>query len=160
MIAEVVIGKPVRTAAGPVVHALLSFVVVAIFFGWTMRFLLAGRVPWHFVIRPAVVTAVLWFGLSLFSSVYFSSVVISDSRQYGTIGVVFTFLTWFILIGGVIVLGTAGGAVWQQRPDVGSGPIPTNRPNHADEDGDRRRVPCRRAIQLRISSPTTTLRTG
>ena len=33
----------------------------------------------------------------------------------GAIGVVFTFLTWFILIGGVIVLGAAVGAVWQQR---------------------------------------------
>jgi hypothetical protein len=54
LIAEVVVGKPVRTAAGPVIHALLSFVVVAFFFAWTMRFLLAGRVPWHFVIRPAL----------------------------------------------------------------------------------------------------------
>jgi membrane protein len=115
LIAEVVIGKPVRTAAGPVVHALLSFVVVAIFFGWTMRFLLAGRVPWHLLIRPALVTALLWLALSLFSSIYFSSVIISDSSLYGTIGVVFTFLTWFMLVGGVIVLGAACGAVWQER---------------------------------------------
>ena len=122
LIAEVVIGKPVRTAAGPVVKALLSFVVVAIFFGWTMRFLLAGRVPWRVVIRPALVTALLWLGLSIFSSLYFSSVVVSDSRQYGTIGVVFTFLTWFILIGGVIVLGTACGAVWQKRRGQGALP--------------------------------------
>ena len=44
-----------------------------------------------------------------------ASVVIDDSRTYGTIGVVFTLLTWFILIGGVIVLGAALGAVWQQE---------------------------------------------
>ncbi len=115
LIIDGIINKPVRTAADPVVETALSFVVVAAFFGWTMHFLLAGRVRWRLVIEPALVTAVLWTVLALFSSHYFSSVVIDDSRLYGTIGVVFTLLTWFILIGGVIVLGAAFGAVWQQR---------------------------------------------
>lgn len=114
-IAEVVIGGPVRTAAGPVVQGLLGFVVVTVLFGWTMHFLLAGRVRWRCVIRPALVSGLLWAGLSVFSSFYFSTTVIDDSKTYGTIGVVFTFLTWFIMIGFVIVLGAAGGAVWQQR---------------------------------------------
>jgi membrane protein len=47
--------------------------------------------------------------------VYFSSAIISDSRLYGTIGVVFTLLTWFIAIGAVIVLGAVAGATWDQR---------------------------------------------
>ena len=115
LIAEGSLSGPERRAAGPVVQAVLTFVVVAVFFAWTMHFLLAGRVPWRRVIRPALVTAVLWLGLAFFSSAYFSSVVIDDSRTYGTIGVVFTLLTWFILIGGVIVLGAALGAVWQQE---------------------------------------------
>ena len=71
--------------------------------------------PWRSVIRPAFVTGLLWLGLALFSSQYFSSVLIEDSHTYGTIGVVFTLLTWFILIGGVVVLGAALGAVWQKR---------------------------------------------
>jgi membrane protein len=91
-----------------------------------------------------LVTALLWLGLSLFSSIYFSSVIISDSLLYGTIGVVFTFLTWFILVGGVIVLGTAGGAVWQLRQGRGGLRADSEtRPNHGDEDGDRKRVPRR-----------------
>jgi membrane protein len=114
-IAEVVIGGPVRTAAGPAAQGLLGFVVVTVLFGWTMHFLLAGRVPWRFVIRPALVSGLLWVVLSVFSSIYFSTTVVDDSKTYGTIGVVFTFLSWFILIGFVIVLGAAGGAVWQQR---------------------------------------------
>jgi membrane protein len=93
----------------------LELVVVTIFFAWTIHFLLAGRVPWRAVIRPALVTSVLWLALGLFSAAYFSGVVTDDSRTYGTIGVVFSFLTWFILIGGVIVLGAACGAVWQRR---------------------------------------------
>ena len=111
LIAEGSIAGPERRAAGTVVQAVVTFVVVAIFFAWTIHFLLAGRVPWRRVIPPAVVTALFWIGLAFFSSAYFSSVVIDDSRTYGSIGAVFTFLTWFILIGGVIVLGTACGAV-------------------------------------------------
>jgi membrane protein len=114
-IAEVVIGGPVRTAAGPVAQALLGFVVVTALFGWTMHFLLAGRVPWRYVIRPALLSGVLWALLAVFSSFYFSTTLVDDSKTYGTIGVVFTFLTWFIMIGFVIVLGAAGGAIWQQR---------------------------------------------
>jgi membrane protein len=120
-IAEVVIGGPVRTAAGPAAQGLLGFVVVTVLFGWTMHFLLAGRVPWRFVVRPALVSGLLWVVFSVFSSIYFSTTVIDDSKTYGTIGVVFTFLTWFMLIGFVIVLGAAGGAVWQQRANRGAG---------------------------------------
>ncbi len=115
LIAEGSITGPERRAAGTVVQALVTFVVVALFFAWTIHFLLAGRVPWRRVIRPAVVTALFWIGLAFLSSAYFSSVVIDDNRTYGSIGAVFTFLTWFILIGGVIALGAACGAVWEQR---------------------------------------------
>jgi membrane protein len=114
------INKPERTAAGPVGEAILGFVWAAIFFFWTMHFLLDGRVPWHRLVRPALVTALLWVALAFFSSLYFSSVVVDDSKTYGTIGAVFTFLTWFILIGVVIVLGAAVGAVWEARGGRGA----------------------------------------
>jgi membrane protein len=114
-IAEAAIGRPVRTAVGPVVQGALDFVVVTLLFGWTMHFLLAGRVPWRSVVRPALVSGLLWVGLSVFSSFYLSPTVTDDTKTYGTIGLVFTFLTWFIMIGFVVVLGAAGGAVWQQR---------------------------------------------
>jgi membrane protein len=120
-IAEAAIGAPVRTAAGPGAQGLLAFVVVTVLFGWTMHFLLAGRVPWRFVIRPALISGLLWTALSVFSSIYFSTTVIDDSKTYGTIGVVFSLLMWFILIGFVIVLGAAGGALWQQRTSRGAG---------------------------------------
>ena len=107
--------NPLRQAVGPVVRALLSFVLVTVFIWWTMHFLLAGRVPWRQLVRPAFVTSLLWLALALFSSVYFSSAIISEHRLYGTIGVVFILLTWFIAIGAVVALGAAWGAVWQQR---------------------------------------------
>ena len=136
LILDGAVNKPEHSAAGPVGEAILGFVLVAIFFAWTMHFLLAGRVPWRRLVRPALVSALLWVALAFFSSRYFSTTVIDDSKTYGTIGVIFTFLTWFILIGGVIVLGAACGAVWEARG--GSGVFAgesSGRRNQAQEDG-------------------------
>ena len=114
LVADSVISDPVHAIAGPLGQGLVTYVGVAAFFWWTMYFLLARRVSWHRLIRPAIMTALLWIGLVLFSAVYFSSSVISDSRLYGTIGVVFSLMVWFIAIGAVIVLGAAAGATWDQ----------------------------------------------
>lgn len=88
---------------------------VTVFFWWTMHFLLAGRVGWRRLVRPAILTAFFWIGLELFSAAYFSPAIISDSRLYGTIGVVFSLMIWFIAIGAMIVLGAVAGATWNQR---------------------------------------------
>ena len=136
--AEGIIDHPERRAAGPVVQALLTFVIATIFFFWTMHFLLDGRVPWRRFVRPALVTALLWVALAFFSSLFFSTTVIDDSKTYGTIGVVFTFLTWFILIGTVIVLGAACGAVWEARGGRGAFAVDPSAPdNQTQEDGHR-----------------------
>ena len=115
LVAESVISGPVRATAGPVGQGLVSYVGVAAFFGWTMHFLLAGRVHWRHLVCPAILTALLWIGLELFSAAYFSSAIISDSSLYGTIGVVFSLMIWFTAIGAVIVLGAVAGATWNQR---------------------------------------------
>ncbi len=114
LVTESVISEHVR-AGGPVAQGLVTYAGTAAFFWWTMHFLLAGRVRWRRLMHAAVLTALLWIGLELFSAVYFSAAVISDSRLYGTIGVVFTLLTWFIAIGAVIMLGAVAGATWDQR---------------------------------------------
>jgi membrane protein len=115
LVAESVISDRVRASLGPVGQGFVTYAGVAAFFWWTMYFLLARRVPARILVLPAVLTALLWIGLDFFSSVYFSSEIISDSRLYGKIGAVFSLLTWFIAIGAVIVLGTALGATWEER---------------------------------------------
>jgi len=123
LVAESVISPPVRASLGPVGGGFVTYAGVAAFFWWTMYFLLARRVPARILVRPALLTALLWIGLDLFSSVYFSSEIISDSRLYGKIGAVFSLLTWFIAIGAVIVLGTALGATWEERKGRLGGPV-------------------------------------
>jgi membrane protein len=88
---------------------------VLAFFWWTMHFLLGGRVAWRRLFRPAVATAALWLVFALFSSLYFSSAVISENKLYGTIGVFFILVTWFIAVSAVLVLGACAGAVWETR---------------------------------------------
>jgi membrane protein len=115
LVAESVISRPVRAATGPVGQGIVTYAGVAAFFWWTMRFLLAGRVHWRDLLRPALFTALFWIGLELFSAAYLSPEVISDSRLYGPIGVVFSLMIWFIAIGAVIVLGAVAGETWNQR---------------------------------------------
>jgi membrane protein len=95
--------------------AVVGLVGLTLFFWWTMHFLLAGRESWGQLFRPAVTTAVFWIGLGVFSHFYFSSTIIDDSKLYGTIGVVFTLVTWFIAVGAVLMLGAVVGAVWDKR---------------------------------------------
>jgi membrane protein len=108
---------PVMDATGVVVNDAIGVVASGLFFWWTMHFLLCGRVSWRSLVRPAVSSCAVWFAFALFSTVYFSPLLISDSHTYGTIGVVFTLLTWFFLIGAVVVLGAVLGVAWQARAE-------------------------------------------
>jgi membrane protein len=53
--------------------------------------------------------------LGVFAAFYFSTTIVDDSKTYGTIGVTFTLITWFIAMGSVIMLGAVFGAVWAKR---------------------------------------------
>ena len=118
--------SPIDPSATPARPCLTSswLVTTTLFFWWTLHFLLGGRVSWRRLVRPALTSGLLWFGFGLFSSVYFSPVVISDSHTYGTIGVVFSLLTWFFLIGGVVVLGAVLARRGRRTPSTIRGTIP------------------------------------
>ena len=121
LVADATFRTEVHGTAGEIAQAVVTFAGACVFFAWTIRFLLHGRVTWHEVMPSALATGLLWLGLALFSSAYFSSMVIDDSKNFGTIGVIFSLLSWFILIASVIVVGAALGAVWLNRrqPDYG-----------------------------------------
>ncbi|MBV8461719.1 MAG: YihY/virulence factor BrkB family protein [Acidimicrobiales bacterium] len=107
--------------AGRVFLGLGNLVIVTAFFWWGLHFLLAGREPWRRLLPAALTTGVFWVGLGAFASIYFASTLVSDSQLYGTIGVVFTLVTWFIAMGAVIILGAVVGHIWLTR----RGPLPS-----------------------------------
>jgi len=90
-------------------------VIIAPFIWWTMHFLLAGRVQWSRLLPSAIATGIFAMGLGVFSKNYFSSTIISDDKTYGSIGAVFSLMTWLIAIGAVVILGAVAGPVWQDR---------------------------------------------
>jgi membrane protein len=116
MVAESLAGRPASGAtAGGWLAQLVTVVIITPFFWWTMHFLLAGRLPWRTLLPSAIITGILYGGLGAFSKFYFSGTVTSDSQTYGTIGAIFSIMTWFIAIGAVIILGAVAGAVWDDR---------------------------------------------
>jgi membrane protein len=115
LIADGAIDTALRRDAGSVVFGLVEFVLFTLLFWWSIHFLLAGRESWRAVRPAAIATGVFWVGLGVFAAFYFSTTIVDDSKTYGTIGVTFTLVTWFIAIGAVISLGAVAGAVWHKR---------------------------------------------
>jgi membrane protein len=119
VIGDAAIGKTLRDGpAGAFVIGVVELVGFTLFFWWSIHFLLGGREPWLRVLPAALATSVFWIGLGVFAAVYFSSTIVSDSKTYGTIGVTFTLVTWFIAMGAVVTLGAVVGAVWQRRREA------------------------------------------
>jgi membrane protein len=115
LFADGAVDKSLRDGAGSVVFLLVEFVLFTLFFWWSTHFLLGGRETWRRVLSAAIATGLFWIGLGVFAAFYFSSTVVDDSKTYGTIGVTFTLVTWFIAMGAVLTLGAVVGAVWQDR---------------------------------------------
>lgn len=120
LIADGALERALVADVGHVVFALVELALFSAFFWWSAHFLLGGRQSWRSVLPAAVTTGVSWIGLGVFAAFYFSSTIVSDSRTYGTIGVTFTLVTWFIAIGAVLTLGTVFGAVWHRRRQGGA----------------------------------------
>ena len=128
-IADGAVGKALRDDAGPVVMGLVELVGFTLFFWWSIHFLLGGSESWRHTRPAAIASAFCWVGLGVFAAFYFSSTIVSDSKTYGTIGVTFTLVTWFIALGAVITLGAVAGAVWQRR---------RSRPDHGQIEAGKR----------------------
>ena len=77
---------------------------------WTPFLLLGGRVTWRALLPSAVLTAIAQVIATLLSSVIMPREIRTSEEKYGPIGVVFTIESWFIVLAGVLVVGTALGA--------------------------------------------------
>ncbi len=93
----------------------VSFILLTAFFWWTLHFLLARRIAWRQLLPSAVATAVFWIGLGVFSSIFFSSAIVSNYHRFGAIGVLLLLMSWLIAVGVVIILGAVVGILWQER---------------------------------------------
>lgn len=108
------VGPAVHGSIGPFVYVLgVGFFIL--FWWFSIWLLLAGRIRWRALLPAAIATAVCWVGMLAVFGLTFSSDVVSDSKKYGPVGVVFALMSFFIAIGVVIILGAMFGVVWQER---------------------------------------------
>ena len=113
---DALISRPLRDLpGGRVFLGLGNLVIATALFWWGLHWLLRGQEPWRRLFPAGLATGVFWVGLGAFASVYFSSVLISDHRLYGAIGVVFDLVTWFVAMGAVITLGALVGRIFVSR---------------------------------------------
>jgi membrane protein len=108
------VGPSVR-AGGPVLFGIVILVGFTGFWWFSMRFLLAGRVPWRRPFPSAVATGLCWLGMVAVFSATYSGMVISSYNRYGPIGVVFDVMSLLLAIGVVIILGAVVGITWHER---------------------------------------------
>ncbi|MFJ9824984.1 YhjD/YihY/BrkB family envelope integrity protein [Streptomyces sp. NPDC101160] len=77
-----------------------------LFFWWSQRFLLCGRIRWRALLPGAVLTSLGLLGLRVFSQYVFSPLIASNAVTYGQFGTVLVLQSWLVGVG-FVVYGSA-----------------------------------------------------
>lgn len=90
-----------------------------LFFWWSQRILLGGRVRWHALLPGAVTTMVGLLGLRVFSRLVYSPLIASNAITYGPVGTVLVIQSWLVGVG-IVVFGGAlvGRLLHEELPRV------------------------------------------
>jgi membrane protein len=114
------VGPTVHGAGGAVLLGAIGLAAMIMFWWFSIWFLLGGRISWRESLPSAVATGVCWLGMVIVFRLVFSETVITNEKKYGPIGVTFGFMSYFIAIGVVIILGAVIGVFWSEARDSGS----------------------------------------
>ncbi|KLL09731.1 MULTISPECIES: ribonuclease BN [Protofrankia] len=102
------------TIPGQIGYGLLNTAGL-LFFVWAgVRVLTLGRLGWREAWPAAAFTTVGLTGLGVVGRLTFSSSIVANERNYGSIGVVFTILSWLIGFG-VVLTGGAIVGMWHNE---------------------------------------------
>ncbi|MDI3389905.1 YhjD/YihY/BrkB family envelope integrity protein [Streptomyces sp. B-S-A8] len=109
---RVVEGAAVVTSLWHFATAVLSAVL---FFWWSQRLLLGGRVGWRALLPGAVVTAAGLVGLRVFSQLVFSPLIASNAVTYGPYGTVLVVQSWLVGVSVVVFGGAVAGRLLHEE---------------------------------------------
>jgi len=112
---EALVGQQTGPAGGRLLTFVCEFAIAVVFWWWTVRFLLDGRIGWLTLLPTALATGFCLTGLAVFSLLLFSGSVISGEKSYGPIGVVLVLLYYLIGAGVCLLLGAVFGQMWSER---------------------------------------------
>ncbi|MFD0529578.1 YhjD/YihY/BrkB family envelope integrity protein [Kitasatospora arboriphila] len=96
----------------------LTFAMDAALWWWTQRLLLAGRIAWRLLLPGALLCGVAVVGVNAAAAVYLPHAVTQSVSRFGPYGVVFTLLSWLIVMFTAVTFAIALGRVLTQEPGV------------------------------------------
>ncbi|MEU2490679.1 YhjD/YihY/BrkB family envelope integrity protein [Streptomyces sp. NPDC007883] len=105
---------------------------------WSQHLLLGGLVGWRPLLPGAVLTGFAVTALFIGSKYYMPRAIDKSLTEYGSVGTVFTLLSWLIVLCVAIALGVTTGAVLATEPWLARRLGDTGPRWAADEAGPRR----------------------
>ncbi|WP_431680031.1 YhjD/YihY/BrkB family envelope integrity protein [Kitasatospora sp. KL5] len=96
----------------------LTFLLDTVLWWWTQHLLLAGRIPWRPLLPGALLCGVAVVGVNAAAAVYLPRAVTQSVSRFGPYGVVFTLLSWLIVMFTAVTFAIALGRVLTQEPSV------------------------------------------
>lgn len=109
---------------------LLTFAANSLLWTWAPWLLLAGHVSARRLLPGGVIMGLCTVGTSIASGIYLPRALVSASRQFGALGIAFTYIGWLFVVAFALVCATVLGAVVahdESRPArliVGDDPAP------------------------------------
>ncbi|MER5642823.1 ribonuclease BN [Kitasatospora sp. NPDC002227] len=104
--------------AGEGLGLVLSALAAAVVWWWTQHLLLGGRVGWLPLLPGAVLCGLALTGVGIAGRVYLPRAMTRSVLKFGPYGVVFTSLSWLIVIFAAVTLAIAFGRVVAEEPAV------------------------------------------
>ncbi|MFJ9823607.1 YhjD/YihY/BrkB family envelope integrity protein [Streptomyces sp. NPDC101160] len=111
---------------------------------WTQHLLLTARVPWLPLLPGALLTGIALGVVTSTASLYMPRALNRSLQKYGSLGAVFTLLSWLIVLCAAVALCVTAGAViarepWAARrlgtPELPDRPVPPS--DDTSSDGER-----------------------
>jgi membrane protein len=100
-------GDPSGTAG----TLLLTLILNSLLWTWAPWLLLARRVSWRRLLPGGVIMGGCTVATSIAGGVYLPRALVSASRQFGALGIAFTYIGWLFIVAFVLVCSTVLGAV-------------------------------------------------
>jgi membrane protein len=96
---------------GTLLDLLMAFTVSTVIWTWTPWVLLGGAVGWRPLLPGGVLMGVGTGLITIGSQIYLPRALNSAARQYGALGIAFTYISWLFVVMVVLVGTTVAGAV-------------------------------------------------
>ncbi|HEY6746946.1 MAG TPA: YhjD/YihY/BrkB family envelope integrity protein [Mycobacteriales bacterium] len=105
------LGLAVTGLYATVGELVLTLVLNGLLWTWAPWLLLARQVSWRRLLPGGVIMGLCTVGTSVASGIYLPRALVSASRQFGALGIAFTYIGWLFVVAFLLVCSTVLGAV-------------------------------------------------